>query len=286
MQEPLFQARTWCSPKTPRSRMSLKHSRSTLRRMLNLQLQSACLLRTLSCHSGLPRTRIPPGKPSHPPPQTLEDSICRQRMRNLAYHEFLQGRNTPSGMWFLRLMSCRRRTRLRNTFPDQRCNRCTEGPLNLHRNCFGTCPLYSLGRSLCRPPTLRLPCRTQARTWCIALVTDLRTRLDTPPLDTLHNLRRCLLTPRRTHYDTTQEDTMEQPRMAHTLLCPTGLSCTCLGHTPRRFQRRCRCTRYGFRPADSLHTSRKHQPKSLHIRFEPDQPGSCRNLCKPRLPLW
>lgn len=154
VQKPLFQAGTLCSPKTPRSRMSPKHSRGTLRPMLSLQQQSRCLLRTLSCYLGLPHTRIPPDKPSLPLTQTLQGSIFQQRQRNVACREFLQGRNTPRHKWCLSV-SFRRRIRLGNTFLDQQCTRCTEVPLNLHRNCFGRCPPRTLDRSLRRPPIRR-----------------------------------------------------------------------------------------------------------------------------------
>jgi hypothetical protein len=96
------------------------------------------------------------------------------------------------------------------------------------------------------------------------------------------NLHRYLLMLHRNQCDRTQTDTLEQPRMAHTLLCLNASSCTCLCRKLRRFPPRCRRTRCGSHPGDSRCTSRRPQdPKILHTRFGPDQSGN-RSPCTRR----
>jgi hypothetical protein len=54
--------------------------------------------------------------------------------------------------------------------------------------------------------------------WCIVPATHSRTRLDNYRLYTHRNLHRYLLMLHHNQCDRTQTDTLEQPRMAHTLL--------------------------------------------------------------------
>ena len=174
-------------------------------------------------------------------------------------------------MWFPPL-SYRRRIPLRNNFPGQLCSQYTPGSLSLSCIRSGTCRLRSLDRMSRRARILHSSCTCPARRWCILPATHFRTRLDNYRLDTLRNLRRHLLMLHHNHCDKSQTDTLEQPRMAHTLLCLKASSCTCLCRKLRRFPPRCRRTRCGFRPGDSRCTSHRPQDqRSLHTRFEPDQ---------------
>ena len=130
-------------------------------------------------------------------------------------------------MWFPP-RSYRRRIPRRNNFPGQRCSLCTVGSLNLSCIRFDTCRLRSLDRMSRRARILHSSCTCPARRWCILPAIHFRTRLDNYRLDTLRNLRRHLLMLHHNHCDKNRTDTLEQPRMAHTLLCLKASSCTCL----------------------------------------------------------
>jgi len=144
-------------------------------------------------------------------------------------------------MWFPPL-SYRRRIPLRNNFPGQLCSQYTPGSLSLSCIRSGTCRLRSLDRMSRRARILHSSCTCPARRWCILPATHFRTRLDNYRLDTLRNLHRYLLMLHHSLHGRTQTDTLEQPRMAHTLLCLKTSSCTCLCRKLRRFPPRCRRT--------------------------------------------
>ena len=197
--------------------MSLLRSLCTLRRLP----PRTCLARTLCTSKRQPQRRC--------------------LLRTVACPGIHPGRSTQAGMRFLPLSS-RRRIPRRNNFPGQHCSLCTVGFLSLSCIRFDTGQLRSLGRMSRRARILRSSCTCPVRRWCIVPATDSRTRHDNYRLDTLRNLRRHLLMLHHNHCDKSQTDTLEQPRMAHTLLCLKASSCTCLCRKLRRFPPRCRRT--------------------------------------------
>ena len=176
-------------------------------------------------------------------------------------------------MWFLPL-SYRRRIPRRNNFLGQKCSPYTAGFLNLSCTHSGTCQLRNLDHTSNRARILRSPCTYPMSRWYIVPATNSHTQLDNYQLYTHCNLHRYLLMLHHNQCDRTQTDTLEQPRMAHTLLCLNASSCTCLRCRPRSFRLLCRRIRCGSRQGDSRGRSHRHQERSLHTRFEPDQSGN------------
>ena len=242
--------------------MSLLRSLCTLRRLP----PRTCLARTLCTSKRQPQRRC--------------------LLRTVACPGLHPGRSTQAGMWFPP-RSYHRRIPRRNNFPGQRCSLCTVGSLNLSCIRFDTCRLRSLGRTSHRARILRSSCMSPVRRWCILPATHSRTRLDNHRWDTLRNQHITLLYLHHNHCDRSQTDTLEQSRMAHTVLCLKVSSCTCLCRRPHRFPPRCRRTLCGFRPGDNRSMShRSPDQRSLHTRFEPDQSGNhSPGKCLPMLQL-